>query len=111
MFKSWAEKLAMSALVAAAVCLLSLPARAQSAGEKTYKAKCAVCHSADGSGSSPTGKALKVRPFCSDEVKKETDAQLTEIVVKGKNKMPAYDKKLTEAEIKDVVAYIKGLCK
>ena len=111
MFKSWAKKLAMSALAAAAVCLLSLPARAQSGGEKTYKAKCAMCHSADGSGSSPTGKALKVRPFCSDEVKKETDAQLTEIIVKGKNKMPSYDKKLTETEIKDVVAYIRGLCK
>jgi mono/diheme cytochrome c family protein len=32
-------------------------------------------------------------------------------IAEGKNKMPGYDKKLTEAEIKDVVAYLRGLCK
>ena len=39
------------------------------------------------------------------------DREWTAIIVKGKNKMPAYDKKITDAEIKDVVAYIRGLCK
>jgi mono/diheme cytochrome c family protein len=111
MSKSWTDRLLMGVLVAAAVCLLSAPAEAQSAGEKVYKAKCASCHAADGSGSTPVGKALKARPFCSPEVKKETDAEMTEIIVKGKNKMPPYDKKLTEDEIKDVVAYIRSLCK
>jgi cytochrome c1 len=65
----------------------------------------------DGVGATAVGKATKARDFCSDEVKKESDDEWTQIVVKGKNKMPAYDKKLTEAEIKDVVAYIRGLCK
>ena len=51
------------------------------------------------------------RGFCSEEVKKETDEEWTSILGKGKNMMPAYDKKLTDAEIKDVVAYIRGLCK
>ena len=95
----------------AAACLLSGPAGAQDAGEKVYKAKCATCHGADGVGATPVGKATKARDFCSDEVKKETDEDWTQIVVKGKNKMPAYDKKLSDAEIKDVVAYIRGLCK
>jgi len=31
-------------------------------------------------------------------VKKETDAAWTDIIVKGKNKMPSYDKKITDAE-------------
>jgi mono/diheme cytochrome c family protein len=44
-------------------------------------------------------------------VKNESDDEWTQIIVKGKNKMPAYDKKLTEAEIKDVVTYIRSLCK
>lgn len=91
--------------------LLCGPARAQDAGEKVYKAKCATCHGADGVGATPGGKATKARDFCSDEVKKETDEDWTQIIVKGKNKMPAYDKKLSDAEIKDVVAYIRGLCK
>ncbi len=47
--------------------------------------------------------------FQSDEVKKETDEEWTQIVVKGKNKMPAYDKKLTDAETKEVVAYVRTL--
>lgn len=97
--------------VLAAICLLSPAANAQGGGEKTYKAKCASCHGADGAGSTPAGKATKARDFCSDEVKKETDDEWTTIIVKGKNKMPGYDKKLTDAEIKDLVAYIRGLCK
>jgi cytochrome c6 len=86
-------------------------ANAQDAGEKVYKAKCVSCHGADGKGESPAGKATKAHNFCSDEVKKETDEEWTTILLKGKNKMPAYDKKLTDAEVKAVVAFIRSLCK
>lgn len=102
--------LLMSGMFATALCLLATSASAQG-GEAVYKAKCASCHGADGAGATPAGKATKARDFCSDEVKKETDVEWTGIIVKGKNKMPAYDKKITDAEIKDVVAYIRGLCK
>jgi cytochrome c6 len=97
--------------VVAMLSLLSAPVNAQGGGEKVYKAKCATCHGPDGVGATPVGKATKARDFCSEEVKKETDEEWTAIIVKGKNKMPAYDKKITDAEIKDVVAYIRGLCK
>ena len=103
--------LLMSGAVLTALCLSSTPASAQGAGETVYKAKCASCHGPDGAGATPAGKATKARDFCSEDVKKETDEEWTAIIVKGKNKMPAYDKKVTEAEIKDVVAYIRGLCK
>jgi mono/diheme cytochrome c family protein len=102
--------LLMSGMLVTALCLLGTQANAQG-GEAVYKAKCASCHGADGAGATPAGKATKARDFCSDEVKKETDVEWTGIIVKGKNKMPAYDKKITDAEIKDVVAYIRGLCK
>jgi len=49
--------------------------------------------------------------ICSDEVKKETDAARADIIVKGKNKMPSYDKKVTDGEVKDVIAYMRSLCK
>jgi len=96
--------------VLAVACLLTLPALAQDGGAKTYKAKCAGCHGADGVATS-AGKMMKARDLCSDDVKKETAAEMTDIVVKGKGKMPSYDKKLSDAEIKDVVAYVKSLCK
>ncbi len=103
--------LAGLAVFAGGIYLWNPPAKAQSAGEKVYKAKCATCHGPEGKGETPAGKATKARDFCSEEVQKETDEEWTAILVNGKNKMPAYDKKLTDAEIKDVIAYIRTLCK
>jgi mono/diheme cytochrome c family protein len=105
------RRVARIAAVSLAGLFLSAPGDAQTAGETVYKAKCASCHGADGKGATPVGKATKARDFCSDDVKKETDDEWTGIIVKGKNKMPAYDKKLSESEVKEVVAYIRSLCK
>jgi cytochrome c6 len=93
-------------LAVGVVALLNAPATAQDAAG-TYKAKCAMCHGPDGKG----GK-MGTRDFASPEVKAETDAQLIEIITKGKPpKMPAYEGKLKDTEIKDLVAYIRGLAK
>lgn len=89
----------------AMVVVTSTPASAQDAAA-TFKAKCAMCHGADGKG----GK-MGTRDFGSAEVKAETDAQLVEIITKGKGKMPAYDGKLKDTEIKGLVTYIRGLSK
>ncbi len=85
--------------------------RAQGTAEATYKAKCAGCHGADGTGSTPAGKALKTQDFHSPEVQKETDSELTDIITNGKNKMPKYGDKLKETEIKDLVGYVRALGK
>ena len=90
-----------------AVC--SSPAVAQDAAA-TFKAKCAMCHGADGKGSA-MGTKMGAHDFTSADVQKQTDAQLTEIITKGKAKMPAYDGKLKDTEIKDLVAFIRGLAK
>jgi mono/diheme cytochrome c family protein len=86
-----------------------VPAHAQSAA--VYKAKCAMCHGADGKGDTPVGKSLKLRDLSSAEVQKQTDAELVAITAEGKGKMPAYKGKLTDAQIKDVVAFIRTLKK
>lgn len=72
----------------------------------TYKAKCAMCHGPDGKG----GK-MGTRDFASPEVKAESDAQLTDIISKGKGKMPAYAGKLKDTEIKDLVTYVRTFAK
>ena len=110
-YRGFLTALLMSGTLVAAICLLGAATRAQGDGEKIYKAKCASCHGPDGVGATAAGKATNVRDFCADEVKKETDDEWTTIIVKGKNKMPSYDKKLTDAAIKDAVAYLRGLCK
>ena len=90
-----------------AVCSSSAVAQDAAA---TYKAKCAMCHGPDGKGSA-TGVKMGVHDFTSDDVQKQTDVQLSLIITKGKGKMPAYDGKLKDSEIKDLVAYIRSLAK
>jgi len=87
----------------------SLSASAQGA-ESTYKAKCAGCHGADGTGSS-IGKKLGTHDFHSSDVQGQSDEQLADTVGKGKNKMPGYAKSLKPEEIKDLVAYVRALGK
>ena len=77
----------------------------------TFKAKCAVCHAADGSGNTPTGKTMKVRDLRSAEVQKNTGDQLSDIISKGKGKMPAYGKSLSSDLIKQLVTHIRTLKK
>jgi mono/diheme cytochrome c family protein len=90
---------------------LAVPAIAQQTGEATYKAKCAMCHGADGLGNTPVGKNMKVRSFKSPEDIKATDADLIKQTKDGVGKMQGYAGKLTDAQIQDVVTYIRTLQK
>lgn len=87
------------------VAVCSSSAVAQDAAA-TFKSKCAMCHGADGKG----GK-MGTRDFASPEVKAETDAQLKDIISKGKGKMPAYTGKLSDPDITGLVTYIRTLAK
>ena len=57
------------------------------------------------------GKKLGAHDFRSPEVQKMTDAQLNDLITKGKEKMPAFDKKLTGEQIKELVGYVRELGK
>jgi cytochrome c6 len=54
---------------------------------------------------------MKVPPFNSPDLIKMSDADLVSATKNGKGKMPAYTGKLTDAQIKDVVAYVRTLQK
>lgn len=98
-------------LVAVALLLLATPAQSQGEGATLFKSKCAACHGPDGKAETTMGKTLKIRDFRSPAVQSQSDAQLTEIVTKGKNKMPAFDGKLSKEQITGLVAYIRELGK
>jgi cytochrome c6 len=85
--------------------------QAQNDVEKIYKTNCVLCHAADGSGSSASGKALGALDLRSEAVQKKTDAGLAEAITQGKGKMPAFGKKLKPEEISKLVAYIRALPK
>lgn len=94
--------IAASALV---FCTWSL---ADSGGD-IFKAKCAMCHGADGKGATAMGKTFNLRDLGSADVQGQSDADLTNTITNGKGKMPKYDGKLTKDQINDVVKFIRTL--
>lgn len=95
-------------MVAAIFALSATAALAQDDAASLYKAKCQACHGADGKGS-PVGQKMGVRDFHSPEVAKESDAELFTITKEGKNKMPKFDGKLTDDQIKSLIKYVRSL--
>jgi len=98
-------------LVALMAATMMTTAFAQGSGADTYKAKCAMCHGADGLASGPVGKSMKIPAFNSPEAAKMSEADMIVVTKNGKGKMTGYAGKLTDAQIKDVVAYVHTLQK
>ena len=99
---------------AAAIFLLAALVSARLAGAQgsapaTFTAKCAACHGADGKGATAVGKSLGIQDLASPAVQSMSDADLTQIIAKGKDKMPAYGDSLKDADVKDLVAYVRAL--
>lgn len=76
-------------------------------GGTLFKAKCAACHGADLAGKS----AAKAPSLVSDDAKKASDADLTDMIANGgkeKKAMHAFaNKGVTPDQIKMVVSYIR----
>src|SRR6185437_256043 len=99
-------------LSAAAVpCLFSSVAHAQSKGATLFQSNCQMCHGADGTGSTPTGQAMKVANLHSPAIVKMSNAELAHVISNGKNAMPAFGSRLTPPEIESLVSYIRKLQK
>lgn len=94
------------------VCLaaaLSLPAHAQDPGASIFKAYCIVCHGEDGSGNTPAGRIFKAASLTDPMVTTKSNDELHAVIKSGKNKMPTFKDKLTDAQIDTVISYIRKL--
>ena len=92
------------AVALAMACAVSF---AQSGGEATYKAKCAMCHGATGTPSAGMAK-MGIKPASDPEIKKLTVAQVEAVVKSGKGKMKPVAG-LSDAQVKDVSTYFHSL--
>ena len=97
----------LPAVFVALALLAPVAARAQSSGADVYKAKCQMCHGADLKGNTPGGKMTHAQPLDSPEAIHKTDAEMIAVTRNGKEKMPAFAAKLSDAQIKSVIAYIR----
>jgi cytochrome c len=86
-------------------------AAAAARGKEVFEKKCAVCHYAD-SDSKKIGPGLKgigKRGTFTVNSNKVTDESLKTWIENGDSLMPPFKEVLEEAQIKDVVAYVKTL--
>ncbi len=90
---------------------LATTLQAQNAGANLFNGKCAHCHGVDGLANTAAGKAQHVPPLTAPDVLKMTDADLTSIITNGKDKMPSFGNRLTDAQIQEAVGYIRTLQK
>lgn len=93
-----------------ALTAFALPAFSDDAAA-VYKAKCAMCHGATGAGDTPMGKKLAVKALGSADVQKNSDDKLHQVIAGGKGKMPAFGTKLTDEQVKQLVALVRGFAK
>lgn len=98
------------ALAAGVAIFLARPARAAGIdAQSIYQHKCAVCHGDDGNGDTMKGRKYKVKPV-SEEIKKDSEAQMIQVVEKGKGaNMDSFSDELKPEEIKAVVEYYRDL--
>ena len=79
----------------------------KAAGAATFKAKCVLCHGADGAGNTPLGKQLQAANLRSKEVQKLSDEELHKVVHDGQANMPPFGEQLTDDEISQVIQYVR----
>ncbi len=80
-------------------------------GEALFKKQCAGCHGPNGSGQTAMGRTFHLRDLRSQDVQNMTDPQISDVIGKGRNKMPAYGGKLSKNQISSLVGYIRDLAK
>jgi mono/diheme cytochrome c family protein len=97
-----------SQVVLAVVISLASAVSFAQAGEATYKAKCASCHGPAGTPSAGMAKMMGIRAVSDPDVQKLTVDQMAATVKDGKGKMKPIAG-LTDAQVKEVAAYYKGL--
>jgi cytochrome c6 len=90
-------------VIAAFAVALALPALAQEQeAASLYKQRCAMCHGADGKGTS-IGKKMGAEDLTAAHL---SLADARAVITQGRKKMPEYQSKLTGAQIDALAKYV-----
>lgn len=82
----------------------------QAAGRRVYDTRCADCHFAYSKSNlkGPSLNGLFKRPFMRNGMPANDD-RVTDIILLGRAKMPAFQNKLTQQQLNDLMAYLHTL--
>ena len=106
------------ATVAAVLIPLSVRAEVDKKIERTWKAKCASCHGADGKGQTDLGQKAGIEDYTSRAWQTaHTDAQIKTAIENGvkrekagkQQEMDGFKDKLTPEQIDGLVVYVRSL--
>ena len=104
-------KLLVTVALFSLVIALALPPMAAADAAADYKAKCQACHGPGGVPSEGMAKSMGMKPLGGADVQGMSDADLTAAIANGKGKMKGFKGTLTDAQISDLVKYIRTLKK
>ena len=82
----------------------------QSQGRRVYDARCAECHYAYSTHNlrGPSLNGLFKKQFMSNGIP-ANDERVSDIILLGRSKMPAFQQKLTQQQFDDLMAYLHTL--
>ena len=81
-------------------------------GAQLFAKRCVLCHGVDGHGDGVASKGLNPKPRNFHDqayMKTRTDAQLLEVIRKGKGVMPRWEGQLSETEIQALLKQVRAL--
>jgi mono/diheme cytochrome c family protein len=98
--------LAMSACSFALCQQASQPTTPQEVNE-TFQARCSTCHAEHGEGSE-VGASLNVPDLRSNQVQRNDDAFLRQVIKNGKGNMPRFGRDFSEKEIDAIIQLVRS---
>jgi len=83
----------------------------QAAGRRVYDSYCDRCHEAYSSRGKqgPSMKGVFKKPYLELSGLPANDDRVTELILSGRSKMPAYGQVLTQQQVQDLLAYLHTL--
>jgi mono/diheme cytochrome c family protein len=90
-------------------------ARGTESGKSLFEQRCASCHGKDGQAQTGAGKAMHIKAWRSDEMKKMSDEAIHKTITEGvmeggKRRMPA-NKNLKPEQVDELVKDVRNLSK
>ena len=90
--------------------VVPLPSSMPGDAKSIFNAQCARCHGRDGRAHTVRGRRAHARDMTEASWQNDvSDERLFNSISKGKGKMPAYGKKLSEDQIDALVQYVRQL--
>ena len=105
-------KIRTTTLAAGLVFVLGTALSYAAPASENWENLCTKCHGADGKGLTKIGKKLSLKDYTDAKAQASfTDAEALKVILEGKEKMKGYKDKITEAEAKEQVKYIRAFKK